>query len=89
MNEELINGIAEKVSERLAINTKAFLTTKEAAQYLQTSPSNLHKMTARREIPHYKPGGKACYFKRSDLDKWISSCKVASKYEISMKANNH
>jgi excisionase family DNA binding protein len=48
-----------------------WLTTKQAADYLGTTPNALHKLTAARTIPFEQdaPGGK-CWFKPSDLDAW-------------------
>jgi excisionase family DNA binding protein len=53
----------------------AWMTTKQAAEYLGMTPNGLHKLTAARSIPFAQPGGFGgkCYFKRADLDAWRRS----------------
>lgn len=56
--------------------TKEVLTKDEASIYLGVSVSYLHKLTMKREIPFYTPFGKQHYFKRSELDEWITQNKI-------------
>lgn len=55
--------------------TKEILTLEESADYLQLSKSALYKMTSKKEIPFYNPGGKKIYFKKLELDNWVLSNK--------------
>lgn len=55
---------------------KEVLTKDESAIYLGVSVSYLHKLTANRQIPFYVPFGKQHYFKRSELDEWITQNKI-------------
>lgn len=43
----------------------------EACAYLGMSESLLYKLTANREIPHYKPRGKNIFFSKEELDAWL------------------
>ena len=61
---------------------KVFLTTKEAAAYLGMALSSLYKMTSKKRIPFYTPTGKKIYFKKSELDEWMNSSRVATNNEI-------
>lgn len=67
---------------------KTFFTMKEAAAYLGIAKSYLYKMTAKKKIPFYTPMGRKIYFKKSELDNWINSCRVATNDEIISKAQN-
>ncbi len=58
---------------------KEVLTKDEAAIYLGVSVSYLHKLTANRQIPFYVPFGKQHYFKRSELDEWVTQNKITEK----------
>ena len=58
-----------------AINSKEFLTFKEAAWYLGVSKSHLYHLTSEGKIPHYKPTGKMLYFNRSELVQWLQCSK--------------
>lgn len=50
---------------------KDVFNTEEACAYLGISESLLYKMTANREIPHYKPRGKNIFFAKEELDAWL------------------
>ena len=52
------------------------ITIDEAAKYLGFSKSYLYKLTSNGKIPHYKPSGKIIFFKKSELNKWITKSKV-------------
>lgn len=68
----------KKLLKQTNLLNKEILSVEDATEYLQLSKSCLFKMTSKREIPFYKPGGKKIYFKRSELDNWITSAKVES-----------
>lgn len=66
---------------------KEILTIEEAAEFLSVSKSYLYKQTSAQAIPHYKPTGKRCYFKRSELEAWILAGRISTKSEIVQRAN--
>lgn len=49
----------------------AVLGFDEACKYIGVSESLLYKLTAAKEVPHYKPRGKMLYFNREEIDKWL------------------
>ncbi len=51
--------------------TKEILSLDEASVFLNASKSQLYKLTRTLAIPHYKPGGKAIYFYKSEILEWI------------------
>jgi len=61
---------------------KDFMTVDEIAEYLGLSKSTVYKITSKREIPFYNPGGKKIYFKRSEVDTWIETSRIAPDSEI-------
>lgn len=42
-----------------------------------------------REIPHYKPRGKICYFNLQEVEQWLQSNRVATDTELNNQANNY
>ena len=68
---------------------KDFLTVKEAAFYLNLAKGYLYKLMMRKAIPYYKPMGKKCYFKRSDLNEWINAGRIATDAETSQQAERY
>lgn len=69
--------------------TKEILTIEEAAEFLSVSKSYLYKQTSAQRIPHYKPTGKRCYFRRSELEEWILAGRISTQEEISQKARGY
>ena len=82
-----MNAIADLLAYKTIFSTKEVLTSAEAALYLGMSRSYLYKLTMRREIPHYKPMGKLCYFNRRELEEWLQSNRVATSTELTERAN--
>ena len=70
MSKEEITQIANLVTDNTLFSTKEVLTSDEAAKYMGVSKSYLYKLTMRKQIPHYKPMGKMCYFARLELQEW-------------------
>jgi len=64
------------------ISSKEVLTFDEAATYLGFSKSALYKMTSKKEIPFYVPGGKKIFFRRTEIDEWIFKNKINSSDDL-------
>lgn len=79
--------LADLITAKTIFCTKEVLTSDEAARYMGVSKSYLYKLTMRREIPHYKPRGKMCYFNRRELEAWLQGNRVATSEEIEEQAN--
>lgn len=88
MSEEL-KKVADLVTANTIFCTKEVLTSDEAAKYMGVSKSYIYKLTMRQAIPHYKPMGKMCYFKRAELEDWLQSNRVATAAEISQQAQSY
>ena len=85
MNEEM-QKLADMITANIINTTKEVLTTEEAAKYMGVSKSYLYKLTMKQLIPHYKPMGKMCYFKRIELESWLQSNRIATEEEIEQRA---
>ncbi|RYE40270.1 MAG: DNA-binding protein [Sphingobacteriales bacterium] len=64
------------------------LNVDEAAKYLSVTKSHIYKQTSQNEIPHYKRG-KKIYFKRSELDEWLTKHRITTKEEIDRMATEY
>ena len=71
-----------------AKSTSDFLTVSQSALYLSVSRATIYRYTAERIIPHFK-SGKRLYFKRSDLEAWVTAHRVSSNEEISEEVENY
>ena len=81
-----VEELAEQLAQRLGGMGKEVLTSDEAAAYLGMSKATLYKMTMTRQIPHYKPTGKRCYFNRAELLEWVQQGRVATVDELNARA---
>lgn len=86
MTKDEIKQTAGELADKIIFTTKEVLTSDEAARYMGISKSYLYKLTMRREIPHFKPMGKVCYFNRKELEGFLQGNRVATAAEISSKA---
>lgn len=87
--DETMKQVADLITANIIGTQKEVLTSNEAARYLGISKSYLYKLTMNREIPHYKPMGKMCYFNRVELESWLQSNRVATADEISQQAQTY
>lgn len=76
-----VNTIATQILEK----TNEVLNTDEAAKHLSLAKQTLYGLTSRRDIPHFK-AGKKLYFKRSELDEWLTKHRVRTNDEIDKMA---
>lgn len=86
MIKDELKQIANLVTDNTLFCTKEVLTSDEAAKYMGVSKSYLYKLTMRKQIPHYKPMGKMCYFDRLELQEWLKNNRVTTESEINQQA---
>lgn len=89
MEKFSLQELSDLVADKTLFCTKEVLTSEEVARYMGVSRSYLYKLTMRREIPHYKPRGKICYFNRQEVEQWLQSNRVATDTELNNQANNY
>ena len=87
MQKEFLDRL-DRIEQKLDKEDKP-LTLREAAVYLDISPSYLYKLTASQRIPHFKPHGKRVYFLRSDLNAYLLQGRVRPVDEIEQEATNY
>ena len=81
-----IENFVRQIKEHMWI-TKEVLTISEASAYLGLSESYIYKLTASKQIPHYKPNGKLVYFNRKELCDWALRNQVKPHQEMAIKNN--
>lgn len=79
----------EALIKKQNVLLKEFLTLEAAAEYLSLSKSAIYKLTSKKEIPFYNPGGKKLFFKRTELNEWINSSKVKSAFEVEQELDSY
>ncbi len=89
MTPEEIKGLADLITANIINCTKEVLTSDEAAQYMGISKSYLYKLTMRKEIPHFKPMGKVCYFNRLELQQWLQRNRYETQEELDERTEEY
>jgi excisionase family DNA binding protein len=83
-----LTSIEQKIIEQNLLQ-KEIINFSEACLYLDLSSSHLYKLTSANAIPCYCPQGKKLYFKRAELDLWLTSHRNASSNEVAQQAANY
>lgn len=86
MTQEETRLLSDQLADKINFTTKEVLTAQETARYMGISMSYLYKLTMRKQIPHYKPMGKVCYFNRKEVEQWLQSNRVSTDQELNNKA---
>lgn len=86
MTQDELDRLAAAISGNVAICHKEVLTLDEAARYTGMKKSYLYKLTASRTIPHYKPNGKNCFFRRTELEDWLTDNPIATTADLNSRA---
>lgn len=76
----------ERIEALLSIGVKEVLNVREAAAMLGISADRVRRLTADREIPHYRNATGRLTFLRSELTDWCLATKVPTQAEIESKA---
>lgn len=83
---QVVSLQAQQEREREVAPENKYMTFEQACKFLGVTRSALYTMTSRKKVPHYKPSGKAVYFLREDLERWITAKRVKSNDELMSEA---
>lgn len=83
-----LDSIERRLTEQNLLQKEIF-TFSEACLYLNLSSSHLYKLTSANTIPCYCPQGKKLYFRRAELDAWLTAKRSASTSEIEQQAADY
>lgn len=86
LSEKQLQHIATTIGINVAICQKEILNLDEAALYTGMKKSYLYKLTSMKMIPHYKPAGKYCFFRRTELEEWLTANPVATVADLNAAA---
>lgn len=79
---EAREGVARSKVDTSSID---ILTIDDASILLGLSKSRVYALCSQRDIPHYKQG--KLYFKRKELEVWMTAKRVSTQAEIESKAS--
>lgn len=80
-NEEFLTQLQE-IRNATLLQSKDIYNTDEACLFLGVKKSYLYELV-RKKIKHFKSaGGKLTYFRRKDLEKWMTAINVPTSSEL-------
>lgn len=71
----------------LMLLNKEVLNIDEVSLYTGYEKSYLYKLTSEVKIPHFKPGGKSIFFKREEINEWLTRNPIKTRHQIEDEAN--
>lgn len=85
---ELIKRL-DRLEVLTLLAAKSVLTLEEVCLLTGLAKNTVYKMTANRVIPHYHAdGGKHLYFKKDEVEDWLTRNRVSSHNEDEQRAVN-
>lgn len=74
----------------ILLSNKKVLTVKELSAFTGWSESHIYKLTMAKILPHYKmrENGKMLFFKRKEIEKYMTACKKKTQEEIKVEASS-
>ena len=81
-NEEFLTQLQE-IRNATLLQSKDIYNTDEACLFLGVKKSYLYELVRKKKIKHFKSaGGKLTYFRRKDLEKWMTAIHVPTSSEL-------
>ena len=84
--EHLLRNVQKE--DKAAVTLPTIFNLDQAAEYVSLSKSAIYKKTSERNIPHFKQG-KKLFFKRSELDDWLTQNRISTHAEIEQMASEY
>lgn len=78
----------DRIERTTLIGAKEVLTVEEAAMLTGYAVKGIYQLTSEKRIPHYKKNGRL-YFRKSELEGWMTQHKVLTEQEINSKADTY
>ena len=87
MQEDNIMQVLQEIKDAALLAAKPILTMDDAAAFMGVTKCNLYKLVSAKKIPHYKSqGGKFTYFKRAEIEQWLTAVRVPTNEELETQA---
>lgn len=84
--EEVLKQLQE-LKQLAIMQNKNVLNVSDLALLSGLSKSHIYKLVCAKRIPYYKSeGGKLTFFKKSEVEEWLCTYRVATQLENEQKA---
>ena len=80
----------DRIEAYTRLAAKTVMTVDDASLFTGLSKPYIYKLACEKKIPHCKgAGGKLTYFKKSDLEQWMTAHRVMTNLEAEQAALNY
>lgn len=86
---EMLKMILDKLEASERITRSEYLNQKEACVYLGVTKTQLYRLMYERQITYSRPSGKIAFFKKADLDEYMTRNTVPSLERLEAMACDH
>ena len=83
--KEYMDQRFDRLQTATLLGAKNVIGVEEAAMLIGYTVKGIYMLTSEKRIPHYKKNGKL-YFKKDELEAWLTENKVLTEAEIHSKA---
>lgn len=87
--KELLETILQRIDTAAKIQRSEYLTLDETAKYMGVKNTHIYRLMRERQITFSKPTGKIVYFKKSDIEEYMSRNTVPSFASLEAMAADH
>lgn len=88
METDILSAIQLMLDSRFVKIQNEYLDIQGACFFLGISKSTMYKLNFRKAIPYYRPSGsKKIYYKRVDLENYITQNRLMSQAEINAESS--
>lgn len=86
--KEYMDARFDRLEKATLLGAKDILDAEEAAMLVGLAKKTIYDLTSKKSLPHYKRNGKL-YFKKQELEKWMTENKVLTDAEMSSRAETY
>lgn len=76
--KEILQTILNRIDEAVKIQHSEFLSLDETCKYMGVTKVHMYRLMRDRLITYSKPTGKVAYFKKSDIEEYLSRNTIPS-----------
>lgn len=85
INKEIVEEL-KHIKDLALLQAKNYLNVDDMCNYTGLSKAIIYRKMKEKALPFSKPSGKMAFFKKSDVDEWLGSNRIASASELEEQA---
>lgn len=79
---DAIKGKIDELARASALNAKSILNIRDVAALTGYSIDTIRGFMYAHQIPYYRPAGKTVFFKRTEIEAWLTTNRQPAAHEL-------